>query len=44
MITWEEVPLFELPELPKPVDEIQAVFDHWVKLLRNSGHLSLIHI
>lgn len=34
---WEEVPLFEDSNSVKPVDPVQAVFDHWVATLRNSG-------
>lgn len=37
MSDWEEVPLFETPALPQPVDPVAAVFNHWVETLRNSG-------
>jgi hypothetical protein len=36
-VTWEEVPMFDLPPTPKPVDDVQRVFDHWVATVRNSG-------
>lgn len=34
---WEEMPLFNAPLTPKPLDETQQVFSHWVATVRNSG-------
>lgn len=36
-VSWEEVPLFEIPVELIQVDPIQAVFDHWVSTLRSGG-------
>lgn len=36
-VSWEEVPLFDIPAQPSLVDPVEVVFDHWVSTLRSSG-------
>lgn len=33
-MNYEEVPLFDIPPDPQPVDEVSAVFNLWVQLCR----------
>lgn len=38
-IFWEEVPLFEVPSVEEPVNEVELVFDYWVRNLRPNARV-----
>lgn len=34
---WEDVPLFEVPAAPTKLQQVQLIFEHWVKTVRTSN-------